>query len=102
MLKEELIKRIGELNNALQQSAAHHNMLSGRKAEAELLLKTTMEAEARELLKAEEEKLKLQNQTAGNDSEIPPMENPGSIDCPENIDDIEEEERAALPDPAEI
>ncbi len=102
MLKEELIKRISELNNALQQSAAHHNMLSGRKAEAELLLKKTMEAEAMELLKAEEEKLKLQNQTAGNDSEIPPMENPGSIDCPEDIDENDDEDRVALSDPAEI
>lgn len=45
MMKEELEKRILEINQALEQSAAHHNALLGRLTEAQSWLKAIFEKE---------------------------------------------------------
>ncbi len=48
MIKEELEKRITEINQALEQSAANHNALLGRLTEAQSWLKVVFEKECQD------------------------------------------------------
>jgi len=45
MTKEELQKRIDEIKQGLEQSAANHNSILGRLAEAQFMLEKLEEAE---------------------------------------------------------